>query len=94
MIFSDGTAAIGTGRIEVAKGYIVQSISTAELGQHHFDHQLGLTVDVGRLIRHVFRDRRLFRFAIDGSRRGKDEVLDLSLTYGFKELYEPTTLLS
>ena len=85
MVFPDGAASIGPGRIEVAQGHVAQAVSPAELGQHGFDHELGLAVDVGRMVRHVFRNRRLFRFAVDGGRRREDEVFDAGPAYGFQE---------
>ena len=69
MVFPDHTAGIGSGRIKIAQGYIPQAIGTAELGQHVFNHQFRLAVDISRRVRHVLRNRRLFRFAIHGCRR-------------------------
>jgi len=85
VVFTNGAASIGPGGIEVAQGHVAQAIGPAELGQHGFDHELGLAVDIGRMVGHVFGDRRLFRFAVNGGRRREDEVFDAGPAYSFQE---------
>ena len=77
-------AAVGAGGVEVAQGGEAQAVDAVIPLQRLFDHQLGLSVDVGRAEWRVFGER-LVAGLVDGGRRRQDEARHAGTLHGVQQ---------
>lgn len=68
VVFPDRTVQLSAGRIEVAERDIAKAIGIGEVFHHVFDDQFRAAIDIGRIVREIFFNRRFFRFTIDSGR--------------------------
>ena len=85
VILADARLGIGAGGIKVAQRHIPDVIRPVAPLEHIFDGQLGGAVGVGGLGAVALLDGLLFRLAVGGGRRGKDDIFYAVSTHGRKQ---------
>ena len=85
MVFPDISQKGRASSIEVAQGYIMKAVGHAVVTQHVFNHEFCPAIDIRWMKGHVFRNRNLVRFPVNGRRRRKDDILDAAFPHGVKK---------
>ena len=85
MVFADGAVIECAGGVEIAQRHVADAVGTADPLHHLFHRALRLAVRVRRVRLVILHDGDALRLAVDGSRRGKDDLVDVMAHHGLEE---------
>ena len=76
----------GASGVEIAESGVMESVVGAIVGEDFFEAELGFAVGVDGIFGMIFGDGDGVRFAVGGSRRGKDYFFHAVASHGVQEI--------
>ena len=84
--FADGAIEGSAGGIEIAQCHIAETVGFREVAHHVFNDQLCTAVHIGGIVGEIFFDGCLFRFAVDGSGGGEDDLIHAGFPHAHEQV--------
>ena len=84
--FPDFSVRIGSCSIEIPEHDKLQTVSGMIILEDTLHHQLGRTVRIDRMLRHILRQRQSLRFPIDGTGGRENDFITAILTHYLQQI--------
>ena len=85
MVFTNDAIGTATRCIKVAQAGAFQVVCDSVVGQNAFEHEFAGTVGIDWVLRMLFIDGHVFRIAVGGAGRRKDEGFAIVLEHGIEQ---------
>src|SRR5580658_6486271 len=85
MEFSNLSALVGSGGVEVAQAHVAQSVRPIVSFERILEEKFGSPVGIDRLPRRIFGDRNFFWCSIHRARRGENELSHSGVQRGIQQ---------
>ena len=89
VILPDRAVQRSTGSIEVAQSHIRETVGIRKIAHHMLYDELCASIDIGRIMREIFFNRRFFGFAVYRGRGREYDLGDACFLHAKKQVERP-----